>query len=180
MLNPSNHPSPALMQRHNHIMDGLRLHAGDSSLAKRSLAGDLTVMGFQLIWDHADIIVGSSLAYYRTSELYRNITIRAGAQAADRTMLTYIITYGGMRLVFEAAYDAVTGIIVGMAAEFPNGFGEFVKDFAETMLLLTEVAVLIPFIVLAYSAKFSFWITMTIVQIARDHGDPVNVIGGGP
>ena len=175
-LNPSNHPSLALMQRHNHITDRLRLHCNDPLLAKRSLAGDLTVMGFKLIWDHADVIVSSSLAHYRTSELYRNITILAGPKWADRTVQRYIITYGALQLVFSAVTDAVAGLAAEMAREFPNGFGQFVTEFARLMLTLTAIVVIGTFVVLAYGVRLSIWVTMTIIENA----ELPNLLTGGP
>lgn len=176
MLNPSNQPSLALMQRHNHIMDRLRLHSADSSLAKRSLAGDLIVMGFKLVWDYADIIVSSYIAHFRTTELYRNITIRNGAKSADKTVIRYIITYGSLQLIFEAAAKAAVDIGAEMAREFPFGFGEFMAGFAEVMLALSGLAIIIPFAILAVGVRFSIWITMAIVENA----DPPNLIAGGP
>ncbi|CAD6588374.1 MAG: hypothetical protein ASARMPRED_003539 [Alectoria sarmentosa] len=77
-------------------MDHLRLHSSDSPLTKRSLASDLTFMGFRLIWDHADVIVSSTLAYYRTTEYYRNMTILAGGEfefgpTAQNFMITELL-----------------------------------------------------------------------------------------
>lgn len=176
MLNPSNQPSLALMQRHNHIMDRLRLHSADSSLAKRSLASDLTVMGFKLVWVYADIITSSYIAHFRTTELYRNITIRNGAKSADRTVIRYIITYGSLRLTFEPVASSVAYIAAEMAREFPFGFGEFMAGFAEVMLTLTWLVVLIPFTVLAAGVRLSIWITMVIVENA----DLPSLVTGGP
>lgn len=175
MLDPSNQPSLALMQRHNHIMDQLQLYSADSSLAKRSLVGDLTVMGFKLVWDYADIIIDSYIAHFRTTELYRNITIRNGAEMADRTVITYIITYGGLRLVFEALATVAADLAAEMAREFPNGFGEFIAGVAEVMLALTTFAVIVPFAVLAAGVRLSIWITMEIV----DNADPPHLIAMG-
>lgn len=176
MLNPSNQPSPALMQRHNHIMDRLRLHSADSSLAKRSLPGDLTVMGFKLVWDYADIILSSYIAHFRTTELYRNITIRYGAKSADKTVIRYIITYGSLQLIFEAVANAMVDIAAELAREFPFGFGEFMAGFAEVMLALSGLAVFLPFAVLAAGVRVSIWITMVIVENA----DLPNLVAGGP
>ena len=168
---PSNHPSPALLQRHNHIMDHLRLHSSDSPLAKRSLASDLTVMGFRLIWDHADVIVSSTLAYYRTTEYYRNMTILAGGEFEfGPTTQNFMITYGVFRLTFGIWANAVTGIIGEIA---PNGIGQFVQEFAEAMLALTAGVVIGTYRVLAWSVTTAIWITMVAVENA-DVRDLVN------
>ena len=165
MLNPTNRPSTALIQRHNHIMDHLQLHAGGSSLAKRSLASDLTVMGFQLLWDHADVIVSSSLAYYRTTEYYKNITTLLGTEFRfGPTVQNFMITYGCFRLMFEPMAEAYAEI---RRILFPNGFQEFIQAFAELMLLLTAGVVIGTYQVLAYTVTVSIWITMVIVENAR-------------
>ena len=167
ILNPSGHPSAALIQRHNHIMNRLRLHSGDSSLAKRSLAGDLMVMGFKLLWEHADVIVSSSLAYYRTTEYYKNITILAGGEFRfGPTVQNYMITYGCLRLMFEPMAEAAAGIAGEIAGNFPDGFGQFMVEFAEMMLLLTAGLVMGTYIILAFTVTFSFRIIMAIVENA--------------
>lgn len=161
MLNPSNHPSTTLMQRHNHIMNTLRLHSRDSSLAKRSLAGDLVVMGFQLIWDYADVIVPSLPAFDRTSEFYRNIT------DMDPVMLVNcVFTYGSFRFIIGNAGPIWAQQIA------PNGLEEFVKEFARFMLRLTATVVVGTYRVLAFSARASVWITMAVVE----HGQEPDVI----
>lgn len=145
-------------------MDHLRLHSSDSPLAKRSLASDLTFMGFRLIWDHADVIVSSTLAYYRTTEYYRNMTILAGGEFEfGPTAQNFMITYGVFRLFFGIWVDAVTG----MARElFPNGIGQFVREFAEVMLVLTAGVVIGTYRVLAWSVTTAVWITMVVVENA--------------
>ena len=168
MPNPSNQPSLALMQRHNHITDQLRLHSGGSSPAKRSLAGDLKVMGFILIWDHANVIVSSYLGYYRTIEYYMNITILAGGEfKRGYTVLNYIITYGAFRLVFTPVVDAMADIAAAIAEVFPNGFGQFMREFAEVMLTVITGVLIGTFAVLASGVRLSIWITMTIVEHAQ-------------
>ena len=149
-------------------MDHLRLHSSrDSQLGKRSLAGDLIVMGFRLIWDQADVIVSSTLAYYRTTEYYANMTMLAGGEFRfGPTTQNFIITYGVFRLTFAAIADAVTGIAEEIAKVFPDGIGEFVKEFAEVMLTLTAVVVIGTYKVLAWSVTVMFWITMVIVENA--------------
>ena len=167
ILNPSGHPSAALMQRHNHIMDRLRLHSGDSSLAKRSLAGDLTVMGFKLLWDQADVIVSSSLAYYRTTEYYKNITILAGGEFGfGPTVQNYMITYGFLRLTFEPIVETSAVIAGELAKEFPDGFGPFMREFARMMLALTAVVVFGTYTILAFTVMFSIRIVLAIVENA--------------
>lgn len=167
ILNPSGHPSAALIQRHNHIMDRLRLHSGDSSLAKRSLTGDLMVMGFTLLWDHADVIVSSSLAYYRTTEYYKNITLLAGGEFRfGPTVQNYMIAYGCLRLTFEPMADAFAHIAGELAREFPDGFGPFMRGFAQVMLGMTAVIVFGTYTILAFTVMFSIRITMAIVQNA--------------
>lgn len=159
--NPSNHPSTALIQRHNHIMNTLRLHSHDPSLAKRSLAGDLVVMGFQLIWDYADVIVPSFPAFDRTSELYRNIT------ETDFAMLVRpVFVYGYLRFIIGEVGPVFAQEIA------PNGLEEFVKEFAQFMLRLTAAVVIGTYRVLAFSARASIWITMAIVE----HGPEPGVI----
>ena len=148
-------------------MDRLRLHSGDSSLAKRSLAGDLTVMGFKLLWDHADVIVSSSLAYYRTTEYYKNITILAGGEFGfGPTVQNYMITYGALRLTFEPIAEASAFIAGELAKEFPDGFGQFMREFAGMMLGLTAVIVFGTYTILAFTVMFSIRITMAIVENA--------------
>ena len=160
LLTASNHPSPALLQRHDRITDRLRSHTGDSPLAKRSLVRDLTVLGFRLIWDHADVIVASSIAYYRITEYYANVTALAGGEVKFRP--TTIIAYGVFRLTFGVVADAVTGI----AREGPEGLGQFVWEFAQLMLLLTAAVVVATFRVLAWSVTAAVWITMAVVEKA--------------
>lgn len=150
-------------------MDHLRLHSGDSQLANRSLVSDLTFMGFRLIWDHADVIVSSTLAYYRTTEYYKNMTILAGGEFSfGPTTQNYMITYGVFRLTFEIMAEAVTGIAAQLAREFPNGFGHFVQEFAELMLLLMAGVVIGTYRVLAWSVRTAVWITMVIAENAED------------
>ena len=168
LLNPStHHPSPALLQRHDHIIDHLRFHSRNSSTTptKRSLTGDLTVMGFRLIWDHADLIVSSSLAYYRTTEFYKNMTILAGGEFRfGPTTQNFMITYGVFRLMFEVWVDAVAGIAREL---FPDGgIGGFVRQFALVMLGLTALVVIGTYGVLALSATVAVWITMVVVENA--------------
>ena len=160
LLTASNHPSSALLQRHDRIMDRLRSHTSDSPLAKRSLVGDLTFLGFRLIWDHADIIVASSLAYYHSTEYYANITALAGDDVEFRP--TTIIAYGVFRLTFGIVADAVTGI----ANELAFDMGQFVEAFARFMLLLTAGVVLVTYRLLAWSATVAVWITMVVVDNA--------------
>lgn len=168
MFKPSNQPSPALIQRHDHITDHFRLHSGGSSLAKRSLTGDLIVMGFKLIWVQADVIVSSSLAYYRTTEFYKNMTILAGGEFSfGPTVQNYMITYGVFRLTFSIMAEAVAGAAQDIAREFPNGFGPFLYDFAEVMVALTAFVLVATYQMLAFSLHASIWITMVIVQNAR-------------
>ena len=168
MLYPSNHLSTALIQRHNHIMDHLQLHSGDSSLAKRSLAGDLVVMGFKLIWIHADVIVSSALAYYRTTEYYKEMMILAGGEFRfGPTVQNFIITYGCFRLMFEPMAEAVVGMANVLAEEFPDGFGQFIQGFAEVLLALGAFVVFATYQILAAGVTMSFWITMVIVENAR-------------
>lgn len=170
LLTPSNHPSPRLLQRHDHITAHLRSHTNNATpspsslLAKRTLASDLAFLGFRLIWDHADVIVSSTLAYYRTTEYYANMTRLAGGEFSfGPTVQNYAITYGCFRLFFEPWADAVGG----MAAEvFPDGLGPFVRGFAQLMLLLTQGVVLGTFAVLAWSAAAAVWITMEVVERA--------------
>lgn len=169
-LTSSNYISPALLQRHNHITDHLRLHSAASSsssppLTKRNLASDLTVMGFRLIWTHADVIVSSSLAYYRTTEYYRNMTVLAGGEFGfGPTVQNYVITYGVLRLTFDVVADAAGAIAAELAWEFPNGFGQFVQEFAQVMLLLTAGVVIGTYKVLAWMVTTAVWITMVIVE----------------
>ena len=167
-VDPANHDlSPALIQRHNYIMDQLRLHSGDSSLAKRSLAGDLTIMGFRLIWDQADVIVSSTLAYYRTTEYYKNITMLMGTEFSFGPIVqNHIITYGVFRLTFAPMAGVVAAIASDLAAVFPNGFGQFLQEFAEVMLAITTVVVIATYRILAFSVTASIWITMVIVENA--------------
>lgn len=155
-------------------MDHLRLHSGDSSLAKRSLAGDLTVMGFRLIWDQADVIVSSTLAYYRTTEYYKNITMLMGTEFSfGPTVQNHIITYG----VFRLTFSVMAGVVAQIASDiFPNGFGQFLQEFAQVMLAITTVVVIATYRILAFSVTASIWITMVIVENAN----PRDMVIGAP
>ena len=168
VLYPSNYLSTALIQRHNHIMDHLQPHSGGSSLAKRSLAGDLVVMGFKLIWIHADVIVSSTLAYYRTTEYYKEMMILAGGEFRfGPTVQNFIITYGCFRLMFEPMAEAVTGMADVLAQEFPDGFGQFIQGFAEALLALAGFVVFATYEILAAGVTMSVRITMVIVESPR-------------
>lgn len=159
----SRNPSAVMIHRHNHIVNQLQLHSGSSSLDKRSLSlvADLTILGFKLIWDHADVIVSSSLAYYRTTEYYKNMTILAGGEFSfGPTVQNYVITYGVFRLTFSILAEEI-------AKAFPNGFGEFIQGFAEMMLVLTAGVVIGTYTLLAFSVTLSIWITMVIVENAK-------------
>ena len=165
---PSKNPSALLLHRHNHIMDHLRLYAGNSSLDKRSLVGDLTIMGFKLFWNHADMIVSSSLAYYRTTEYYKNMTILAGGEFRfGPTVQNYVITYGCFRLTFSIFAGAAVGLAEEFAKLYPNGFGQFIQEFAEVMLLMAVVVIMVTYTILAYSVSLSIWITMVMVENAN-------------
>ena len=168
ILTLSNHPSPALLQRHDHIMGHLRLHSrSDSPLTKRSLASDLAVMGFRLIWDNADVIVSSTLAYYRTTEYYANMTILAGGEFEfGPTTQNFMITYGVFRLTFGIMVEILGGIAEEIAKNFPNGIGQFVREFAELMLMLTAGVVIGTYRVLAWSVMVAIWITMEVIENA--------------
>lgn len=146
-------------------MNSLRLHTEHSPLAKRTLVRDLTVLGFKLIWEHADVVVSSSLAYYRTTEFYKNMTIIAGGEFSfGPTTQNFIITYGVLRLIFEPVAVAVTDIRDEIAREFPDGIGLFVAMFAELMLGLTAAVVFVSFRVLVWSVGLAWWVTMVIVD----------------
>ena len=165
ILTPSNHPSPYLLQRHDHIMDRLGLHTEHSPLAERGLVRDLAVLGFKLIWEHADVVVSSTLAYYRTTEFYKNMTIIAGGEFSfGPTTQNFMITYGCFRLLFEPMAEVVAGIADEIAREFPDGIGSFVAGFAEVMLGLTAAVVMVSFRVLVWSVTMAWWITMVIVD----------------
>lgn len=124
-------------------------------------------MGFRLIWDNADVIVSSTLAYYRTTEYYANMTILAGGEFEfGPTTQNFMITYGVFRLMFGIWANAVAGIAEEIAKEFPNGIGPFVREFAEVMLALTAGVVIGTYRVLAWSVTVSVWITMIVVENA--------------
>lgn len=163
MLDLSNHPSAALIQRHNHIINTLRLLSHNSSLTKRSLPSDLVVIGFQLIWDYADVIVPSLPAFDRTSEFYGNIT------EMDFVMLVNIVfAYGSLRFIIDNVEPVWAQEIA------PNGLEEVVKEFTRFMLRLTATVVVGTYRVLAFSARASIWITMVIIE----NGPEPNVITG--
>ena len=146
-------------------MNRLRLHTGDSPLAERGLVRDLAVLGFKLIWEHADVVVSSTLAYYRTTEFYKNMTIIAGGEFSfGPTTQNFMITYGVLRLIFEPVAVAVTGIADEIAREFPDGIGPFVAGFAEVMLGLTAGVVFVSFRILVWSVTMAWWITMVIAD----------------
>ena len=163
-LDLSNRPSPALIQRHHHILDHLRLHSASPPLARRNLAGDLIIMGFRLIWDHADIIVSSYLAHHRTTEYYQKLIIEIGTEFRHGpTVQNYIISYGVLRLTFSILAEEV-------ARSFPQGIGPFMQEFAQVMLLITTHVVIGAYTILAYSAMLSIWITMAIVNNGPEPG----------
>ncbi|KAM0797568.1 hypothetical protein BDR22DRAFT_862746 [Usnea florida] len=179
MLTPSNHPSPYLLQRHDHIMDRLQLHTKHSSLAERGLVRDLAVLGFKLIWEHADVVVSSTLAYYRTTEFYKNLTIILGPEFELGPDRSFVVAYGVFRLIFEPAADAVTTIYGEIFRDIRDGYGPFMAGigpfmagFAEVMLGLMESVIFVTFRVLVWSVTTAWWITMIIV----DRGDIPEVI----
>ena len=162
VLDLSNRPSPALIQRHHHILNHLHLHATSPSLAKRSLAGDLIIMGFRLIWEHADVIVSTYLAHHRTTEYYQKLIIELGTEFSHgATVQNHIITYGAFRLTFSVGAET-------LAEHFPEGIEPFIMQFAQTMLLITTHVVIGTYKILAYSAMASIWITMVIVENAPE------------
>ena len=164
-LDPSNRPSPALIQRHYHIMDHLQLHNNSSSLAQRSLTGDLVIMGFQLIWDHADVLVSSYLAHLRTTEYYQKLIEEIGTEFRHGpTVQNYIITYGCLRLTFSVLAESFATIAPDLARQFPNGFGQFIQEFAQMMISIAAYVVFGTYMVLAYTVMISIWITMMIVD----------------
>ncbi len=93
--------SVLLRQHENH-----KIHSPNqlSTLSNRDLASDLLNIGFTLIWDFMDIIIGSSLAYYQSTEFYRNISRDAGGKWRSRpTVQRLVITYGIFHLTFTSA-----------------------------------------------------------------------------
>ena len=111
------------------------------------------------------MIVSSTLAYYRTTEYYKNITMLMGTEFSfGPTVQNHIITYGVFRLTFSVMANVVAGIA---SDAFPNGFGQFLVDFAQVMLTITTVAVIGTYRILAYSAAVSIWVTMVIVENAN-------------
>ena len=167
ILDASDQPSAALSQRHNHIMHHLQFHTRGSSLAKRNLAGDLTVMGFQLIWDNADVIFSSSLAHWRMTEFYKNLSTLAGGDLRlARAELTHIINYGSFRLTFTPVAHAGFRIAEELAQVFPHGVGEFIAIFSDLMVLLAAVVVFAAFNILAFCLGMSIWITMIVIANA--------------
>ncbi|CAF9933425.1 hypothetical protein IMSHALPRED_009353 [Imshaugia aleurites] len=129
-------------------------------------------MGFRLIWDHADVIVSSILAYQRTSEYYANMSMRADGEFGSGP--TVVITYGVFRLTFAIVADAVMGMAAEFAELLPNGFGEFVKEFALLMYLISLTVVIGTYTVLALAARVAVWITMVIV----DNADLPRIVSG--
>lgn len=124
-------------------------------------------MGFKLIWDNADVIVSSTLAYYRTTEYYANMTILAGGEFEfGPTTQNFMITYGVFRLTFGIFAANVAGLAQEIAKGFPDGIGQFVRGFAETMLVLTAGVTIGTYRVLAWSLTVAVWITMIVVENA--------------
>ena len=156
-LDPSNRPSPALIQHHHHILSHLSLPTA-SAASKRSLTGDLVVMGLVLIWDHADVIVSSYLAHHRTTEYYQNLIRELGTEFEfGPTVQNHVIAYGCFRLIFS--------VIPGSdVRDFAHGIGPFMREFAQVMLLITSHVVFATYRVLAWSAMVSVWITMVVVE----------------
>ena len=162
-----NQPSYISNQPHDNPTTHLQLHPDSSStLNKRSLARDLTVMGLKLIWDHADIIMSSTLAYYRMTSLYQNLTLQLGSELM--VVRTHIITYGVFRLTFTPVADALGVVGEEFARAFPNGLGQFVREFAQLMMFLTMFAVLASFRILAFGVQVSIWITLVIMQNGQE------------
>lgn len=109
-------------------------------------------MGFQLIWDYADVIVPSFPAFDRTSDFYRNIT------DIDFVML--------VNLVF--VYGSFRSIIGNVGPIWAHQIAPNVKEFAIFMLWLTATVVIGTYRVLAFSARASLWITMAIVENGQE------------
>ena len=165
-LDLSNRPSPALIQRHHHILEHLGLHTASApsppASIKRSLTSDLIVMGLVLIWDHADVIISSYLAHHRTTTYYQDLIRELGTEFSfGPTVQNHVIAYGCFRLTFSF-------IPSSDVREFAHGIGPFIREFASVMLLITSHVVMATYRVLAWSAMVSIWITMVIVENGQE------------
>jgi len=96
-LDPATPPQTFRRGAHNDTSCGIQ----HTSLSNRGLVSDL---GFTLLWGTMDIIIGSSLAYYQSTEFYANISRNAGGKWRSRpTVHRLVITYGIFQLTFTSA-----------------------------------------------------------------------------
>lgn len=75
-----------------------------TTVLRRNLVSNLRSMGITLFWDTMDIAIGSSLAYYQSTEFYTNISRSAGSTWRSRpSVRRLVITYGIFQLTFTSA-----------------------------------------------------------------------------
>ncbi|KAL8949077.1 MAG: hypothetical protein Q9222_004784 [Ikaeria aurantiellina] len=102
-------------------------HGASSSVStKRSLANDLSALALRFIFLQADVIVSSALAYYQTTDFYRNMTalLNQGSYMSP-TVQTLVVTYGALKLTASYAQRQALGRTL---------LGQILARFAEYML----------------------------------------------
>ena len=152
----SNFYHPHVRPEHFHRHDAVMYQMGylHPNITERSLALGLTVAGFQLLWQHMDIIVAARIEYYRTTDFYQKIILQLphGEWQGGPTTQNIIITYGVFKLVMTC---------IGLNHELSVAF---VEDFANLMLALLQMVTIVTYTLVAFTAGWAIWITMAIVD----------------
>lgn len=140
---------------------GIRHH--HPNLTERNLPLQLTIAGFQILWQNMDIVVGSLLAHYRTTEFYQEMIVKSrhGEWRGGPTVQNCMIMFGVFRL-----WMAVT-----VGHELPL---DFIFKFAEFMLVVLKTVTVVMYHIVAFTAKWSITVTMMIMD-----SNEQNIVGGG-
>ncbi|KAL8712040.1 MAG: hypothetical protein Q9220_003736 [cf. Caloplaca sp. 1 TL-2023] len=104
-------------------------HDGSSSavFAKRSLVDDFSSSALHFIFLQADVIVSSALAYYQTTDFYRNMTALLGTGFHLKpTAQTIVLTYGALKLT--ASYAQRQALADTLLLKVLARFAEYMLD----------------------------------------------------
>lgn len=139
------------------------LRQSHKTIVSRGLARTLIAGGFQLVFQHIDTVVSSTLAYHGMTEVYRNMTAALPRSKHHRwPSVKYIaVTYGSLKLVFYSSLSVITP--------------EFALEIAELILDILEMAVIVTFALVAYSANVVIWVSM---QLAEGRNPETGMITG--
>ena len=143
--------SPRRSRRH-------RAPSGLSSLSDRNLPATILIAGFQLLWQHMDIAVGTYVEHYRASEWYQELfkKVHSGEWGFGPTSQNILIGYGVFKLLLT---------VPGVGQELP---AEFLETFAQYMLDIVAKTLVVGFRIVIFSANVVVWITMQIAQEGYD------------